>query len=188
MALRAPHDDAVGRSSTTWTYEVGVGLLVRRLRAVALHVGLRDRDREVVVAAVLVEGLTPLARLALEHRSQAEQRVGADSFSEISVPPSAVIVSISRMRASRSSVVWGIGSTRVFVAGVGILRHREVAIRRVVPDLEVERGVVDRDTQVGLLEDVVDPLPAVPEGATVAERRAVLVGGRRPIGHSRRRS
>ena len=53
---------------------------------------------------------------------------------------------------------------------------REIAIRRVVPDLEVDRGMLDRDAQVGF-GDVVDALAPVPHDPAVLERRTVLVGG-----------
>ena len=78
VALRAPHDDAVGALLDHVHVEVGIGLRVRRERAVALDVGLRHRHRQIAVAAVLVVGRGPLARLAVEHAEQAEQRVGAD--------------------------------------------------------------------------------------------------------------
>ena len=86
---------------------------------------------------------------------------------------------MSRERASRSSDRARDRVVRaVLLAGVGILGDREVAVERIVPDLVVERGVVDRDPQVGLREDVGDAPTPVPEGAPVTERRAVLVGGR----------
>ncbi len=46
--------------------------------------------------------------------------------------------------------------------------------------LEVDRRVVDGDTEIGLGEDVVDVLAAVPERAAVAQRCAVLVSGAQP--------
>ena len=136
---------------------------------------------EIVVAAVLVVGLTARSqRLALEHPEQAEQRVGADLLDQRHHRATEAGDRLDQPRA-RQQVVRRVGDRvvrAVFAPGVGILRHRKVAIERVVPDLVVERGVVDRDAEVGLLEDVGDPPPAVPEGATVAERGAVLIGGR----------
>ena len=180
VALRAADDDAVGALLDDVDVEVGIGLRVRREGAVTLDVGLRDRDRQIVVAAVLVVGDGPLARLALEHPEQAEQRVGADLLHQRHHRATEAGDRLDQPRA-RQQVVRRVGDRvvrAVFAPGVGILRHRKVAIERVVPDLVVERGVVDRDTEVGLLEDVGHPPPAVPEGATVAERGAVLIGGR----------
>ena len=170
--------------------EVGIGLRVRRQRAVALHVGLRHRDREVAVAAVL--GRTPAARSSASPsstRSRANSAsVPISLISVTIVPPRPVTVSISCDRASRSSVERGsavVGA--VLLAGVGVLRDREVAVQRIVPDLVVERGVVDRDPQLGLGQDVGNAPTAVPEHAAVAERRPVLVSGRRgPSRHCRR--
>ncbi len=78
MRLGAPHDDALVALVDDVQVQVGVGLLVRRLAAVALHVGLRDRDREVVVAAALVERHEAFELDVLQHGLQREQRVGAD--------------------------------------------------------------------------------------------------------------
>ena len=95
------------------------------------------------------------------------------------VPPRPVTVSIRRergdqvLRRVRDRVV-----RAVFAPGVGILGDGEVAVERVVADLVVERGVIDRHPEVGLLEDVGDASTPVPQRAPVTQRRAVLVGGR----------
>ena len=47
-----------------------------------------------------------------------------------------------------------------------------------MPDLVVERGVIDRDAEVGFGQDVGNAPTAVPEHPTVVERCAVLVSGR----------
>jgi hypothetical protein len=78
VALRAPHDDAVGALFDDVHVVVGVGLGVRGQGAIPLHVGLRHRHREIAGAAVLVERLRPLERFALEHAHEAEERVGPD--------------------------------------------------------------------------------------------------------------
>ena len=95
------------------------------------------------------------------------------------VPPRPVTVSMRR-RAGEQVVRPNAGSrsTRCTPPGVGVLGDREVAVERIVTDLVVERGVVDGHAQVGFLEDVGDAPAAVPEGAAVAQRREVLVGGR----------
>ena len=67
VALRAAHDDPVGPFVDDAHVEVGVGLGVRQQRTIALHVGLRDRDGEIVLTAMVVVGARTTERLTVEH-------------------------------------------------------------------------------------------------------------------------
>ena len=80
MSLRTADDDPVRPSLDDVQIEVRILLLGRSEGAVALHVRLRDSDREVLVAAVLVEGREPPGFLveAGQHAMQRERRVRAD--------------------------------------------------------------------------------------------------------------
>ena len=180
MALRAAHDDAVGALLHHVHVVVGIGLRVRREGTVALDVGLGDGHREVVDAAVLVERLRPLQWLALEHPQETEQRVRADLLDQGDHRAAEARDRLDEP-GTRQQVV-GRARERVvraeLLTGVGILRDREVAVERIVPDLVVERRMVDRDPEVGFGQDVGNRPTAVPEHAAVAEGRAVLVGGR----------
>ena len=185
VALRAAHDDAVVGDVDDVDVEVGIGLLVRRQRTVALDVGLRDGHREVAVAAMAVERLRTLERLAFEDALHREQRVAADLLDERDHRPAQPGDRLDQARA-REQVV---GATRdavvrvVVLTRVGILRDREVAVGRIVGDLVVERGMVDRDPQLRV-DRHVDPVSLVIEGSPVAERLAVLVGGSQRHGAS----
>jgi len=180
VALGAPHHDAVGPLLHHVHVVVGIGLRVRRQRAVALHVGLGHRHREIGVAAVLVERLGARQRLALEHAEQPEQGVGPDLLDQRDHRPAEAGDGLDQARPRQQ--ILGRPRDRVvraeLLAGVRVLRHREVAVQRIVPDLVVERGVIDGDAQVGNGQDVGNAPTAVPEHAAVAERRPVLVSGR----------
>ncbi len=50
-------------------------------------------------------------------------------------------------------------------------------MRGIVRQHEVDAAVVDRDAQLGIVAQILDPLPPVPHDPVVAERGAVLVSG-----------
>ena len=83
--LRAAHHDAVGTLLDDAHVVIGMILLRGPERAIAFDVGLRDGDREIVVAAfaVVLRGCARVLGLArrrepLADNMQREQRVGAD--------------------------------------------------------------------------------------------------------------
>ena len=85
MDLGAAHHDAVGAFLDHAHVVVGMVLRGGSERAIALDVGLRHRDREIVVAAVAMILRDPLAVLGLAggrhplaHDMQRVERVGAD--------------------------------------------------------------------------------------------------------------
>ena len=142
--LRAAHDDPVGAPLDDPHVRVGVALLGRAQRTVALDVGLGDADREVAVAAVLVERPNRASRVRLaelvRERQQREQRVAADLLDQ----------QHERLPGPRRGLDQRAAREQV----VAVTRHVEVAARAVGPDrqpavlgavgeLEVERGVVD---------------------------------------------
>ena len=178
MGLGPPHDDPVGVLADDVEVEVGIRLLVRRLGAVALHVGLGDRDHEVVLRAAPVERLRPLELHTGERREQAEHRVGAHILDRED-RPAQQRADLDQLRPARQ-VVGGARHRveRVVLARNRVVAHdRERAVRVVVRHVEVDARVVDRDAEIGLRADVVDPLALVPEHPAVSEGLPVLVSG-----------
>jgi hypothetical protein len=178
VALGASHDDAVLVLVDDAHVQVGVVLRARALRTIALHVRLRNGEREVVVAAVAVERLDPRQPFTVEDPHQSEEGVGADLVDEgddgpagggSGIDESAPVEQV--LRRPRDPVVGG-----VLLAGLGVHRHGQGAVVGVGRRLVVEGCVVDRDPQVGDVVDVVDRGPLVEERAPVVEGGPVVVG------------
>ncbi len=178
MRLRTAHDDPVGTLLDHVDVEVRVGLLGRPDRAVALDVGLRDRDGEVVVAAPLVQRPCPFVRLPLQDPHEGEHRVGADLLDQRRDARGAGRRQLDRTGPGEQVL----GRARDPVqqrdrpAGVVVVDDERVAVLGLLGHVEVDAGHVDRHAQVGFLGDVVDAAPAVVHDTTVAERLQVLGG------------
>jgi hypothetical protein len=110
VGLGAADDDPVGPPVDDVEIEVGIGLIAGPQRAVALHVGLRRRHREVLVAAALVERADPLGLVAVARQHALEREGASEPISRTSatrVAPCAVEASISAERRARSSLLRG---------------------------------------------------------------------------------
>ncbi len=184
--LRAAHHDARVRVSTTRTYRSGSSCSERRLRPVALAVGLGHRDREVPLAGqYTVERRGPVERVALRAPvCSANKRVGADVLDqETIVPPSAVICSTGSstrqqiVGRARDPVVGG-----VLRAGLGVDGDRQVRGTRGVTHLEVERWCSTAMRRSGSVVTSSTPAPVLQRAASVAQR---LRGTRRRSAASR---
>ncbi len=173
--LRPPDDDAVGAALDDAGVVVRVGLVGRSFGAVTLGVGLGHRDRQVVVAAVLVEGLHAAGVLGLvllvnqaADLVEGEEAVGADLLHQWHqrLPP-------RRARFNEAGALQEvIGVARdLEVAGVRftlIGDDGEVPVGRLFGHLEVDGGVLDGLADDRVSGDVADFL------ATVVDRPVVL--------------
>ncbi len=142
--LRAAHDDAVRPAVDDPHVEVGIALGRGALRAVALDVGLADRQRQIAVAAVLVErsdvvGAVGPVRDALER----EEGVRADLLDE---DDERVREGGGALDQRRAPPEIGGRSGQVVVGRVAI-GHGELVVARLLGEGEVERAVARGDAR-----------------------------------------
>ena len=181
MDLGAAHDDAVGALLDDSHVVVRMVLLRGAERAIALDVGLRDGDSEIVVAAiavVLVDAIAILGlaggREPLADDVQREQRVGAD-FLDQHHQRRALARRGRDQRAALEQVVAVLRNMVVAAVLVGALFHdRELAILRIVRHPVVERRMLDRDSDHRMRGDVCNLFAAKKHRAPIAQRAFVL--------------
>ncbi len=184
VELRPADHDAIRPAFDDTGVHVGVGLVARPCRTVALHIRLRDRDREIVIAAVPVERLHPpeviglvllvhLARYPVER----EEGIGADLLHQDHQGLPQCGRRLDEL-APLEQVIGVRGDLVVAAVLLGALGHHgEVAVGRVLRHLEVDGGVVHGllDDRVG--RDIGHLLATIEHGPPVLERVNVLLGG-----------
>ena len=181
MDLGAAHDDTVGALLDDSHVVVGMVLLRGSERAIALDVGLRDGDREIVVAAiavVLVDALAILGfarrREALTDDAQCEQRVGADFLDQDDQRRTLARRGCDQ-RTALEQVVAVLRDVIVAAVFVGALFHDgEFAILRIVRHPVVERRVLDRDSDHRMRGDIRHFFAAEEHRAPITQRAFVL--------------
>ena len=179
--LGAAHDDTVGALLDDSHVVVGMVLLRGSERAIALDVGLRDGDREIVVAAIAVVLVDALAILGFAGRGepladdvQREQRVGADFLDQHDQRRTLARRGCDQ-RAAFEQVVAVLRNMIVAAVFVAALFHdSEFAILRIVRHPVVERRVLDRDANHRMRGDIRHFLAAEEHRAAVAQRAFVL--------------
>ena len=173
MCLCSTDDHAVGTALDDPQVHVRIGLLRRALEPVALHISLRDREREIVGSAMLVEGLDPLEiglifKLS-GHREQGEECVGADFFDQYNQR-----VALGGGRFDQSGAVEQVlGCTRDAVVGgvcfAVLFVRREFAVLIRLGHLVIDAGMFDGLADCGMCRHVIDPLASVPDFSTIAQ-------------------
>ncbi len=185
MDLGAAHDDSVGTLLDDSHVVIRMVLLRGAERAIALDVGLRNGDSEIVVAAFAVVLVDAIAILGLARRGQPladdmqrEERVGAD-FLDQHDQRRALAGRGRDQRAALEQVVAILRNMVVAAVLVGALFHDgEFAILRIVRHPVVERRVLDGDSDHGMRRDVRNFFAAKKHRASIAQRALILF--RRP--------
>ena len=157
--------------------QIGIVLLGWALGTITLGVGLSDAHSQVVLGAVAVEAPNPLQLLALQRALEREQRVGPDLLDQRDHRPARCRDRFDELgsgqqilSAARDAVV----GADVF-ASVRILGNHQLAVGRIVGELEVDRGMVHRHPELGLGQHVRDASAPVVDLASVLKRGPVLI-------------
>jgi len=182
MDLGAPHHDTVGALFDHAHVIVGMVLRGGSERAVALDVGLRHRDREVVVAAIAMVLRDALAVLGLARGRhplaqdvERVKRVGADLLDQHD--QGRALAGRGRDKLAALEQIVGV-ARQMKVAAVlaaAIAHHGEAAVLRIFGHPVVDTGVLDRDPDHGILGDVGDFFAAQINRPPVAQRFLVLL-------------
>ena len=180
--LGAAHHDAIGALLDHAHIIVGMVLRGGSERAIALDVGLRHRDREIVVAAIAMILRDPLAVLGLAsgrhplaHDMQCVERVGADLLDQHD--QGRALAGRGRDKFAALEQVIGV-ARQMEVAAVlaaGIAHHGKPAVLRIFGHPVVDTGVFDCDSDHGIFGDVGDFLAAQINRSPVAQRFLVLL-------------
>ena len=184
MHLGPAHDDAVVAPVHDPHVIVGMFLPARPQAAVAFHVALRHGDRVVVVAAQCVVSADALAVLLravfghfFGHDVQRQQRVGSDLLDEHDQRGPLARAGGDEPTALQEilGVARDLIEARVFLTGLRVGDHGQIAVARVFGHLEVDAGVCNRLSDDRMGGDVVHSFTPIIHLAAVFQTFFVLL-------------
>ncbi len=182
MDLGAPDDDPIVSALDDAGVVIGVFLVQWARTAVAFDIGLGNGEGEIVVAAVLVEGLDPVevVRLVLlidlaGDFVESEEGVGADLFHEHDERLTKGRGSLDEFAALQKVVVAGRDFEVAAVFVRAFLHDSEVVVVRVLGHFKIEGGMMDRLLDNRVRGDISDFFTPVVNGAVVADGFDVLL-------------